>query len=102
MLSGLSTALTQRALVGLVPRNALFFSAELALYGILFLVLQMNFSADGRKVTQNFTNYYNESIMYAIHVELGASSGAAEWLGAEDCYSCHYKCVRWSRCGSGH
>lgn len=40
MLSGLSTALTQKALVSSKPRHALFFSAELAVYGIIFLVAQ--------------------------------------------------------------
>ena len=51
MLSGLSAALTQRALVGSAPRHALFFSAELAMYGILFLVVHMHFSANGRDVS---------------------------------------------------
>lgn len=39
MISGLSAALTQRALVGSRPRHPLFFSAELAVYGIAFLVV---------------------------------------------------------------
>ena len=38
MTSGLAGALTQRALVGSKPRHPLFFSAELAVYGILFLL----------------------------------------------------------------
>lgn len=39
MLSGLSSALTQRVLVSAKPRHPLFFSAELAVYGIVFLLL---------------------------------------------------------------
>jgi hypothetical protein len=38
MLSGLSAALTQRALIGADPRHPFFFSAELAVYGIMFLI----------------------------------------------------------------
>ena len=38
LLSGLSAALTQRALVAANGRHSLFYSAELALYGIVFLV----------------------------------------------------------------
>ena len=37
-ISGLSTALTQRALVAEKPRETVFFSAELAVYGILALI----------------------------------------------------------------
>lgn len=43
-LSGLSAALTQRALVGSAPRHSLFFSAELAVYGILFILVSALFS----------------------------------------------------------
>lgn len=50
MLSGFSSALTQRALVGARPRHPLFFSAELALYGIVFLVANACFSRDGFKL----------------------------------------------------
>lgn len=39
LLSGLSAALTQQALAGSRPRHAFFFSAELAVYGILFIVV---------------------------------------------------------------
>jgi solute carrier family 35 (UDP-sugar transporter), member A1/2/3 len=45
MLSGLSAALTQRALVGSKPRHPLFFSAELAVYGIIFLLLNAIFNS---------------------------------------------------------
>jgi hypothetical protein len=44
MLSGLSAALTQRALVGAKPRHPLFFSAELAVYGIVFLLVRSLFA----------------------------------------------------------
>jgi UDP-sugar transporter A1/2/3 len=50
MLSGFSSALTQRALVGSKPRHPLFFSAELALYGILFLLANSFFSKDGARI----------------------------------------------------
>jgi len=46
MLSGLSAALTQRALVGAQQRHPLFFSAELAVYGILFLLGNLYFNSD--------------------------------------------------------
>ena len=50
MLSGFSTALTQRALTDKNKRPALFFSAELAVYGIVFLLVNMCFSAEGAKI----------------------------------------------------
>lgn len=50
-LSGLSTALTQRALAGPKPRDALFFSAELAVYGILFLIVNMFRSGEAFSVS---------------------------------------------------
>lgn len=51
-LSGLSTALTQRALRGSAPRHALFFSAELAVYGIAALLVNMCFSTEGANLMQ--------------------------------------------------
>ena len=51
MLSRLSTALTQRALTNAKPRHALFFSAELAVYGIIFLLTSMFTSQEGLKVS---------------------------------------------------
>lgn len=53
MLSGLSAALTQRALTNASPRPALFFSAELAAYGILFLLVTLCFSEEGSRVYKN-------------------------------------------------
>lgn len=50
MLSGLSAALTQRALVGSKPRHPLFFSAELAVYGIVFLVIRSLFSEESTSI----------------------------------------------------
>ena len=38
MLSGLSAALTQRALSGTQPRHTMLYSAEMAVYGIVFLL----------------------------------------------------------------
>lgn len=46
MISGLSAALTQRALVGNKPRHTVFFSAELAVYGILSLLVNLYFNND--------------------------------------------------------
>ena len=46
MLSGLSAALTQRALVGGKQRHPFFFSAELAVYGIIFLLINLIFNND--------------------------------------------------------
>lgn len=45
-ISGLSAALSQRALVGSKPRHPIFFSAELAAYGITFLLVSGLFSKD--------------------------------------------------------
>lgn len=50
MLSGLSAALTQKALVGPKPRHPLFFSAELAVFGIIFLVIRAFFSKEGASI----------------------------------------------------
>ena len=49
MISGLSAALTQRALVGARPRHPLFFSAELAVYGIAFLLLNALFNPSSKE-----------------------------------------------------
>ena len=49
MISGLSAALTQRALVGARPRHPLFFSAELAVYGIAFLLLNALFNPNSNE-----------------------------------------------------
>lgn len=46
IISGLSAALTQRALVGSKPRHSVFFSAELAVYGIAFLLINLIFNND--------------------------------------------------------
>lgn len=46
MLSGLSSALTQKALVGKQSRSPVFLSAELAVYGILFLLGNLYFNND--------------------------------------------------------
>ena len=51
MLSGLSAALTQKALVGSKPRHPLFFSAELAVYGIIFLLVRALFSSESGIIT---------------------------------------------------
>lgn len=50
MLSGLSAALTQKALVGSRPRHPLFFSAELAVYGIIFLIVRALFSSESKTI----------------------------------------------------
>ena len=49
MISGLSAALTQRALVSAKPRHPLFFSAELAVYGIIFLLGNALFNPNSKE-----------------------------------------------------
>lgn len=51
--SGLAAALTQKALVNSSPRHPMFFSAELAVYGILFLLVQ-NYIAFQQGKTSDF------------------------------------------------
>lgn len=46
MLSGLSAALTQRAVAGSGARNTLLLSAEMAVYGIVFLLINLMFNND--------------------------------------------------------
>lgn len=46
LLSGVSAALTQKSLVGYRKRHPFFFSAELAVYGIVFLLLNLLFNSD--------------------------------------------------------
>jgi hypothetical protein len=46
LLSGISAALTQKALVGFRKQQPFFLSAELALYGIFFLLLNLYFNSD--------------------------------------------------------
>lgn len=59
MMSGLSAALTQKALVSVTQqRHPLFFSAELAFYGIIFLLINLYFNNDIRdNSTSLFTNW---------------------------------------------
>jgi len=58
MMSGLSAALTQRALVGLEQRHPLFFSGELAFYGIVFLLMNLYFNNDIKDGSMNlFLNW---------------------------------------------
>lgn len=54
MLSGISAALTQRALT--TGRHALFFSAELAVYGILFLVAHLATTPESTALLQQGIN----------------------------------------------
>lgn len=46
LLSGLSTALTQRALTAGKPRPSSYFSAEMAVYSIFFLLVNLYFNND--------------------------------------------------------
>ena len=46
MLSGISAALTQKNLVGFRKRHPFFFSAELAVYGIVFLLANLLVRSD--------------------------------------------------------
>lgn len=59
MISGLSAALTQKGLVGDRKRFPFFFSAELAVYGIIFLLINLIFNNDikGGSLFSNW-NYY--------------------------------------------
>ena len=59
MISGLSAALTQKGLVGDRKRFPFFFSAELAVFGIVFLLLNLIFNNDikGGSLFSNW-NYY--------------------------------------------
>lgn len=58
LLSGISTALTQKALVGKGRRNPILFSAELASFGIIFLIISSIFQSDGYKMISN--GFFNE------------------------------------------
>ena len=64
MLSGLSSALTQRALVGHKPRHPLFFSSELAVYGIVFLLINALCSKEGAKIFHG--NFFHGWTPYTI------------------------------------
>lgn len=46
LLSGINAALGQKAMQGLKPRNALFLSAELAFYVIIYMLVTLNLSND--------------------------------------------------------
>ena len=63
MMSGLSAALTQRALVGLEQRHPLFFSAELAFYGIIFLLINLYFNNDIKGGSMNLLLHWD---MYTL------------------------------------
>lgn len=56
-ISGLSTALTQRALVSGIPRETVFFSAELAIYSILVLLAKEVFYEKGVALTSFFSHW---------------------------------------------
>lgn len=46
MLSGLSATLTQRAITGSTQRSTMLLSAEMAVYGIIFLLLNLVFNSN--------------------------------------------------------
>ena len=74
LLSGLSAALTQKALVGSKPRHPLFFSAELAVYGIIFLIVRSLFSSESKLILSGdlFAGWTPYTL---IPVTLNVSSG---------------------------
>ena len=59
MLSGLSAALTQRALSGVKPRHTLMLSAEMAVYGILFLLINLYFNNDIKSPSGSLLSNWN-------------------------------------------
>jgi len=57
MLSGLSAALTQRALVGSASRHTMLYSAEMAVYGIVFLLCNLYFNNDIQEGKSLWSNW---------------------------------------------
>lgn len=67
MISGLSTALTQKALTtSSKPRPAVFLSAELAAYGIVVLLGQMIYSGELRMDRNFFANWELQTLIPVI------------------------------------
>ena len=69
MISGLATALVQKSLNGPKKRNILVLSAELAMYGIIALVLNLIFNSDiepGGNILSNWN--YNTMIPVITNV----------------------------------
>jgi hypothetical protein len=58
-LSGLSGVLVQKALVGSTPQNPFVFTAELAVYGIVFLLISSLFSPRDRDLLLNGNLFLN-------------------------------------------
>lgn len=69
MMSGISTALTQRALAAAAyPRHAFLFSAELAFFGILFLIGYCFFQPADKELLLSGTLFANWSTQTFIPV----------------------------------
>lgn len=72
MISGLSTALTQKALTtSSKPRPAVFLSAELAVYGIIVLLGQMIYSGELRIDRNFFVNWELQTLIPVISNAFG-------------------------------
>lgn len=72
MLSGLSAALTQKALVDFRKRHPFFFSAELAVFGITFLLFNLIFNSD---IIEGGSLFSNWSLMTFLPVITNACGG---------------------------
>lgn len=66
MLSGLSAALTQRTLTGAKPRPSMFLSAEMAVYGIVFLLVNLYFNNDIKGGGYNLFQGWQWSLMIPV------------------------------------
>lgn len=66
LLSGLSTALTQRTLTSAKPRPSIFLSAEMAVYGIVFLVLNLIFNNDIKGGGYNLFQQWEWSVLIPV------------------------------------
>lgn len=67
-ISGLAAALTQKSLSGEnALRNTFLFSAEMAVYGIVFLILSSVFSKEGREmISSGFFSHWTVGMIFPI------------------------------------
>lgn len=114
MLSGLSAALTQRALSGTIQRNTMVLSAEMAVYGIVFLLINLYFNNDikGDSLLSNWDMATLIPVVAQVSIFCFLHGGCvaaiqhvffdqclvyicAEVLVAWSCVHCAFLCILW-------
>ena len=91
LLSGISAALTQKSLVGFRKRHPFFFSAELAIYGIVFLLANLLVRSDVAPGGNLFSNW---NLLTLIPVVTNVCPREKEIMGILFVFVLHTCCLQ--------